>query len=424
MGATHAGYFTASLGESDPELAGMVGRELARQRDQIELIASENIVSRAVLEAQGSILTNKTVEGYPGNRYHGGADLADEIEVLGIARARALFGCGFANLQPHSGSQANQVAYLALLKPGGRILSMGLAAGGHLSHGARPNQSGKWFDVRHYGVRRQDGRIDMDGVAQAAEEHRPKLVIAGGSAYPRIIDFAGFRAIADRVGAHLLVDMAHFAGLVAGDAHPSPVPHAHITTTTTYKSLRGARGGMVLTDDGDLAKRIDSALFPGVQGSPLLHAMAGKAACLGEALKPEFKDYAAAVVANARALAAALMERGHDIVSGGTDTALMLLDLRAKGLTGNVASDRLESAGLTCNKNAVPFDTEKPTVTSGLRLSSAAGTTRGFGVPEFTRVGELIANVLDELAAGGGETVASAARAEASEICRRFPIYP
>ena len=424
MGTVHAGYFTAPLAESDPELAGMIGRELARQRDQIELIASENIVSRAVLEAQGSVLTNKTVEGYPGNRYHGGADLADGIEALGIARARALFGCGFANLQPHSGSQANQVVYLALLKPGDRILSMGLAAGGHLSHGARPNQSGKWFDVRHYGVRRQDGRIDMEEVARAAEEHRPKLIIAGGSAYPRIIDFEGFRAIADGIGAHLLVDMAHFAGLVAGGAHPSPVPHAHITTTTTYKSLRGARGGMVLTDDGDLAKRIDSALFPGVQGSPMLHAMAGKAACLGEALKPAFKDYAAAVVENARALAAALMARGHDIVSGGTDTALMLVDLRAKGLTGDVAGARLEQAGLTCNKNAVPFDTEKPTVTSGLRLSSSAGTTRGFGRAEFTRVGELIADVLDELAAGRDGAAVVGARAAASEICRRFPIYP
>jgi len=295
MGTLHAGYFTAPLAESDPELANMIGRELARQRDQIELIASENIVSRAVLEAQGSVLTNKTVEGYPGNRYHGGAELADGIEALGIARARDLFGCRFANLQPHSGSQANQVVYLALLKPGDRILSMGLAAGGHLSHGARPNQSGKWFDVRHYGVRHQDGRIDMEEVARAAEEHRPKLIIAGGSAYPRIIDFEGFRAIADRAKAYLLVDMAHFAGLVAGGAHPSPVPHAHITTTTTYKSLRGARGGMVLTDDEDLAKRIDSALFPGVQGSPMLHTMAGKAACLGEALKPAFKDYAAAV---------------------------------------------------------------------------------------------------------------------------------
>jgi glycine hydroxymethyltransferase len=424
MGAPHAGYFTDSLTESDPELAGMIGRELERQRDQIELIASENIVSRAVLEAQGSILTNKTVEGYPGNRYHGGADPADEIETLGIARARALFGCGFANLQPHSGSQANQVVYLALLEPGDRILSMGLAAGGHLSHGARPNQSGKWFDVRHYGVRRQDGRIDMDEVARAAEEHRPKLIITGGSAYPRIIDFAGFRAIADAVGAHLLVDMAHFAGLVAGGAHPSPVPHAHITTTTTYKSLRGARGGMVLTDDESLAKRINSALFPGAQGSPLLHAMAGKTACLGEALKPAFRDYAAAVVENARALAAVLTERGYDVVSGGTDTALMLVDLRSKGLTGDVASVRLESAGLTCNKNAVPFDTEKPTVTSGLRLSSSAGTTRGFGVAEFTRVGALIVDVLDELAAGGAGAAAVAARAEASRICGRFPIYP
>ena len=425
-GEPHAGYFTAPLAESDPELAGMIGRELARQRDQVELIASENIVSRAVLEAQGSVLTNKTVEGYPGKRYHGGADLADEIERLAIARATRLFGCRFANVQPHSGSQANQVVYLALLQPGDPVLAMSLAAGGHLSHGAPPNQSGKWFDVLHYGVGREDGRIDLAEVADLAARHKPKLIIAGGSAYPRVIDFAGFREIAESVGARLLVDMAHFAGLVAGGAHPSPVPHAHIVTTTTYKSLRGARGGLILTDDEALAKQIDSALFPGVQGSPLLHAMAGKAACLGEALRPEFKAYAQAVLDNARTLAAALIERGQEIVSGGTDTALMLLDLRPKGLTGNVASERLEEAGLTCNKNAVPFDPEKPWITSGLRLSSSAGTTRGFRSEEFRLIGTLIADVLGELAAdpAGPRPAAEAARAQTAELCRRFPIYP
>ncbi len=424
-GEPHPGYFTAPLAASDPELAGLIDRELARQRDQVELIASENIVSRAVLEAQGSVLTNKTVEGYPGKRYHGGAELADGIERLAIARATELFGCRFANVQPHSGSQANQVVYLALLRPGDPVLAMSLAAGGHLSHGAAPNQTGKWFDVAHYAVRRQDGRIDMAEVAELAEKHRPKLIIAGGSAYPRVIDFAGFRKIADGVGARLLVDMAHFAGLVAGGAHPSPLPHADIVTTTTYKSLRGARGGLILTDDEGLAKRIDSAVFPGVQGSPLLHAMAGKAACLGEALRPEFRAYAQAVLDNARTLAATLIEGGYEIVSGGTDTALMLLDLRPKGLTGDVASARLEAAGLTCNKNAVPFDPEKPAVTSGLRLSSAAGTTRGFGTAEFRQIGTLIADVLDELAADpqAPGTAAEAARTRVAELCRRFPIY-
>jgi glycine hydroxymethyltransferase len=424
-GEPHSGYFAAPLSESDPELAGLIGRELTRQRDQVELIASENIVSRAVLEAQGSVLTNKTVEGYPGRRYHGGTELADGIERLAIARATELFGCRFANVQPHSGSQANQVVYLALLKPGDPVLAMSLAAGGHLSHGAAPNQSGKWFDVAHYGVTREDSRIDMAEVARLAEQHRPKLIIAGGSAYPRVIDFAGFREIAESLGARLLVDMAHFAGLVAGGAHPSPLPHAHIVTTTTYKSLRGARGGLILTDDEALAKRIDSALFPGVQGSPLLHAMAGKAACMGEALRPEFAAYARAVLDNARTLAAALAARGHEIVSGGTDTALMLLDLRPKGLTGDVASARLEDAGLTCNKNAVPFDPEKPAVTSGLRLSSAAGTTRGFGSKEFRLIGGLIADVLDELAADpeGPCAAAEAARSQVAELCRHFPIY-
>ena len=425
--APHEGYFTRPLSETDPGLAAMIGRELARQRDQIELIASENLVSRAVLDAQGSVLTNKTVEGYPGARFHGGADFADQIERLAIERATRLFGCRFANVQPHSGSQANQVVYLALIRPGDRLLGMGLAAGGHLSHGAAPNQTGKWFDVRHYGVDRESGRIDMDEVARLAREHRPHVVIAGGSAYSRIIDFARFREIADAAGAHLLVDMAHIAGLVAGGAHPSPLAHAHIVTTTTYKSLRGARGGLILTDDEALARKIDSAIFPGVQGSPILHAMAGKAACLGEALRPEFAAYAHATLNNARALADTLTGRGDTIVSGGTDTSLMLLDLRPRKLTGKLACARLEAAGLTCNKNTVPFDPEKPTVTSGLRLSSNTGTTRGFGEAEFRLIGGLIADVLDELAADpqadAGPAVA-AARGDVAALCRRFPIYP
>ncbi len=423
----HEGYFTRPLSETDPGLAAMIDRELARQRDQIELIASENLVSRAVLDAQGSVMTNKTVEGYPGARFHGGADFADEIERLAIERATRLFGCRFANVQPHSGSQANQVVYLALMKPGDRMLGMDLAAGGHLSHGAPPNQSGKWFDVRHYGVNRETGRIDMDEVAGLAREHRPHVVIAGGSAYSRIIDFARFREIADAAGAHLLVDMAHFAGLVAGGAHPSPLPHAHIVTTTTYKSLRGARGGIILTDDAGLAKKIDSAIFPGVQGSPILHAMAGKAACLGEALRPEFKAYAHATLNSARALANALIERGDTIVSGGTDTSLMLLDLRPRKLTGKLACARLEAAGLTGNKNAVPFDPEKPAVTSGLRLSSNAGTTRGFREAEFGLIGGLIADVLDELAAdpeGAPGAAVEHAHTQVVELCGGFPIYP
>jgi glycine hydroxymethyltransferase len=382
-------FFEASLTGSDPELAAIIAGELRRQADQIELIASENLVSRAVLEAQGSVFTNKTVEGYPGHRYYGGSEWADALERLAAERACRLFGCRHANVQPHSGSQANQTVYQALLAPGDRILSMELAMGGHLSHGAPPNQSGKLFDVSHYGVRRQDARIDMDEVAALAHSHRPKLIIAGASAYP------------------LLVDMAHIAGLVAGDAHPSPIPHAHVTTTTTYKSLRGARGGMVLTDDDDLQRRFASALFPGIQGSAMLHAMAGKAACLGEALSPAFAGYAAATVA----------------VSGGTDTALLLLDLRSRGLTGRQASDRLEQAGLTCNKNAVPFDSEKPTVTSGLRISSAVGTTRGFGPAEFADIGAWIADVLDELAAVDSLEACRATREKAAGLCAKFPIY-
>ena len=421
----HGGYFSARLAEADAEVSAAIGDELGRQRDVIELIASENIVSRAVLEAQGSVLTNKTVEGYPGRRYHGGAVHVDEIERLGLRRACELFGCRFANLQPHSGSQANQVVVLATLRPGDSILSMSLAAGGHLSHGAAPNLSGKWFDPVQYGVRRQDGLIDYEEVERLARESRPKLIIAGGSAYSRVIDFARFRRIADSVGARLLVDMAHFAGLVAGGVHPSPVPHAHVVTTTTYKSLRGARGGIILSNDEATAKQIDAALFPGLQGSPLLNAMAAKAVCLGEALKPEFKLYARAVLDNARELARTLQERGYDIVSGGTDTPLLLVDLRRQGLKGNAAEISLERAGLTCNKNAVPFDEEKPTVTSGFRLGASAATTRGFGIEEFGLVGNLVADVLDGLADGAGDNRAAEGRALARvrELTERFPIY-
>lgn len=416
-------FFSTPLAESDAELAAIITGELERQSDQIELIASENLVSRAVLEAQGSVFTNKTVEGYPGRRYYGGVEWADALERLAIDRACRLFGCRHANVQPHSGSQANQTVYQALLAPGDAILSMELAMGGHLSHGAPPNQSGKLFDVRHYGVRRQDGRIDMDEVATLAQSHRPKLIIAGASAYPRIIDFAAFRRIADDVGARLLVDMAHIAGLVAGGVHPSPVPHAHVTTTTTYKSLRGARGGLILTDDDDLARRFASALFPGIQGSAMLHAIAGKAACLGEALTPAFAGYAAASVGNAQTLAAEIQKKDFDVVSGGTDTSLLLVDLRSRGITGKQASDRLEQAGLTCNKNAVPFDDEKPSVTSGLRLSSAVGTTRGFGVAEFARIGQWMTGVLEELADGDALDVCEATRCKVAELCSAYPIY-
>jgi glycine hydroxymethyltransferase len=395
----HPGYFSASLADADPQVAQAVAGELHRQQDQIELIASENLVSRAVLEAQGSILTNKTVEGYIGRRYHGGAEFADALEGLAIERAKELFSCTYANVQPHSGSQANQVVFLAFLRPRDKILSMALAAGGHLSHGAAPNLSGKWFDVAQYGVSESAGLIDYDAVEALAVEHRPSLIIAGGSAYPRFIDFARFRQIADRTRALLLVDMAHFAGLVAAGVHPSPVPHADVVTTTTYKSLRGARGGLILANDQKLGKKIDSALFPGLQGSPMLHTIAAKAVCLHEALRPEFREYARHVVDNARVLAATLTERSYKLVTGGTDTALMLVDLRSNGLTGKVASASLEAAGLPCNKNAIPGDSQPPTITSGLRLSAAAGTTRGFGASEFRQVGAWIADVLDGLAA-------------------------
>lgn len=426
MKEPHHGYFTARLAGADPQVAEAINAELRRQQDQIELIASENLVSCAVLEAQGSILTNKTVEGYIGRRYHGGADYADALENLAVERAKALFGCSYANVQPHSGSQANQVVFLAFLQPGDTILSMALAAGGHLSHGAAPNLSGKWFDVAQYGVSPETGLIDYDAAERLAVERQPKLVIAGGSAYPRIIDFARFREIADRSGALLFVDMAHFAGLVAGGIHPSPFPYADIVTTTTYKSLRGARGGLILANDEKVGKKIDSALFPGLQGSPILHAVAAKAVCLGEALRPEFRNYARTVVDNARMLATTLDERGYTLVSGGTDTVLMLVDLRPQGLTGKGASESLERAGLTCNKNAIPGDPQPPTVTSGLRLSAAAGTTRGFGSEEFQQIGHWIADLLDALASNTDDKTAVERMicAQVAEFCQRFPIYP
>ena len=420
-----AGFFDAGLSSADPELAAAVAGELRRQQTQIELIASENIVSRAVLEAQGSVLTNKYAEGYPGRRYYGGCEFVDAAERLAIERAKQLFHCGFANVQPHAGAPANEAVYLALLQPGDAILGMSLAAGGHLTHGAPPNISGKWFRAATYGVRAEDARIDFDEVERQAETHRPRLIIAGGSAYPRIIDFARFRAIADKVGAWLMVDMAHFAGLVAGDVHPSPLPHAHVVTTTTHKTLRGPRGGMILTDDPDIAKRIDSAIFPGLQGGPLMHSIAAKAVALGEALQPSFRDYARAVVENAQILAATLAAGGLAIVSGGTDTHLLLVDLRPLGLTGRDAEQALERAGITCNKNGIPFDPQRPTVTSGVRLGSPAATTRGFGVAEFRKVGDWIGEVLRALAnqPGGDTAVEQRVRQSVAALCARFPIY-
>ena len=419
-------FFTAPLSESDPEISAAVHEELQRQRDHIELIASENIVSRAVLEAQGSVLTNKYAEGYPGRRYYGGCEHVDVAEAFAIERARGLFDCAFANVQPHSGAQANGAVYLALMSPGETLLGMSLAAGGHLTHGAPPAQSGKWFNAVHYGVRREDGRIDYDEVERLASEHKPKVIVAGGSAYSRVIDFAAFRRIADAVGAYLMVDMAHFAGLVAGGAHPSPLPHAHVVTTTTHKTLRGPRGGMILSQDEELGKKLNSAVFPGLQGGPLMHVIAAKAVAFGEALRPEFRAYARTIVDNAKALAATLAGRGYSIVSGGTDTHLMLVDLRAKGLTGKAAEASLGRAHLTCNKNGIPFDPQKPMVTSGIRLGTPAGTTRGFGPAEFRRVGELIADVLDGLAANSDDNAAAEAlaRDRVAELCRRFPIYP
>ena len=419
-------FFSASLADRDPEIAGAIASELGRQRDEIELIASENIVSRAVLEAQGSVMTNKYAEGYPGRRYYGGCQFVDIAETLAIQRACRLFGCGFANVQPNSGSQANQAVFLALLQPGDTFMGLDLAAGGHLTHGAPPNMSGKWFKVVSYGVRPDNQTIDMDEVERIARESRPKLIIAGGSGYARHWDFAQFRAIADAVGAYFLVDMAHFAGLVAGGSHPSPFPHAHVVTSTTHKTLRGPRGGLILTDDEALAKKLNSAVFPGLQGGPLMHVIAAKAVAFGEALTPEFKNYAQAIVDNAKIMASTIAAGGYAIVTGGTDNHLMLVDLRPKGLTGKDAEAALGRAHITCNKNGVPFDTQKPTITSGVRLGSPAATSRGFGVAEFQRVGELIVEVLDGLAqhgeAGNG-AIEARVRDKVTELTRRFPIY-
>ncbi len=420
------GFFTEDLADRDPELFGSITRELGRQRDEIELIASENIVSKAVMQAQGSVMTNKYAEGYPGRRYYGGCQWVDVAEELAIARAKELFDCGFANVQPNSGSQANQGVFQALLQPGDTILGMSLDAGGHLTHGARPNQSGKWFNAVQYGVRQQDSLLDYDEVQRLATEHQPKMIIAGGSAIPRIIDFAKMREIADSVGAYLLVDMAHFAGLVAAGHYPSPFPHAHVATTTTHKTLRGPRGGMILTNDEALAKKFNSAIFPGIQGGPLMHVIAAKAVAFGEALRPEFKTYQAQVIRNAQVLAETLMKGGLDIVTGGTDSHVMLVDLRPKGVKGNATEKALGRAHITCNKNGVPFDPEKPTVTSGVRLGTPAGTTRGFGEEEFREIGELICEVVDGLAHNGEEdngAVEATVRAKVQALCDRFPIY-
>jgi glycine hydroxymethyltransferase len=417
-----AGYFTAPVAETDPQIAAAIARELARQQDVIELIASENIVSRAVLEVQGSILTNKTVEGYPGKRYYAGAAHVDVVERAAIARACELFGCRFANVQAHSGSQANHAALHAVAEPGDVVLGMDLAAGGHLSHGAPVSLSGKWFKVATYGVRPRDGLIDYDAVVDLARRHRPKVVIAGGSAYPRALDFAAFRRAADAAGARLLVDMAHFAGLVAGRVHPDPFPHADIVTTTTYKSLRGPRGGLILCNDETLARRIDHAVFPGLQGTPYLHVVAGKAVALGEALKPAFAAYAAAVLANARALAARLRHNGFDLVGGGTDTPLMVVDLRRHGLTGGAAAAALERAGIVANRNPIPSDAGDLRVMSGLRFGVSAATTRGFGAAEFEVVGDWIAEVLEAQRADAA-AVEQAVLARVRALTRRFPIY-
>jgi glycine hydroxymethyltransferase len=419
-------FFSAGLAESDPEIARAIELELGRLRDDIELIASENIVSKAVLEAQGSVMTNKYAEGYPGRRYYGGCQFVDMAENLAIERACRLFGCRFANVQPNSGSQANQGVFLALMQPGDTFMGLDLAAGGHLTHGSPVNMSGRWFKPVAYGVDRETHRVDMESVARLAREHKPKLIIAGGSAYARHWDFAGFRAICDEVGAYFFVDMAHFAGLVAGWAHPSPFPHAHVVTTTTHKTLRGPRGGMILTNEEDLAKKINSAIFPGLQGGPLMHVIAAKAVALHEALTPEFKNYAHAVVANAKAMAQPILAGGYKLVTGGTDNHLMLVDLTPKGLTGKAAEAALSRAHITCNKNGIPFDPQKPMVTSGIRLGSPAATSRGFGVAEFRKVGELIVETLDGLAANGeagNAAVETKVRASVADLTRRFPIY-
>jgi len=419
-------FFSNSVAQTDPDLAAAIKQELARQQGEIELIASENIVSQAVLEAQGSVLTNKYAEGYPGRRYYGGCQYVDIAETLAIDRARQLFGVEFANVQPNSGSQANQGVYQALIQPGDTILGMSLDAGGHLTHGAKPNQSGKWFNAIQYGVRQQDGLVDMEQVRSLALEHHPKMIVAGFSAYSRVMDWAGFRAIADEVGAILFVDMAHVAGLVAGGVYPSPFPHAHVATTTTHKTLRGPRGGLILTNDEAIAKKINSAIFPGIQGGPLMHVIAAKAVAFKEALQPEFKSYARQVVANAKILAETLVKGGVDIVTGGTDNHLMLVDLRPKGLTGKATEAALERAHITCNKNAVPFDPEKPAITSGVRLGTPAGTSRGFGEAEFQQIGELIIEVLDGLKANGEDNnsaVEAQVSAKVKMLTDRFPIY-
>ena len=421
------GFFTSSLLEADPEIAGWIAKELGRQRDKIELIASENITSLAVLQATGSVLTNKYAEGYPGRRYYGGCEYVDEIETIAIERAKRLFGCNFANVQPNSGSQMNQAVFLALLQPGDSFMGLDLSAGGHLTHGSPVNMSGKWFKPVPYGVRPDDHRIDMDDVARIARENRPKLIIAGGTAYSRFWDWARFREIADEIGAILMVDMSHISGLVAGGAHPSPIPHAHVVTTTTHKSLRGPRSGVILSNDEAIAKKMNSAIFPGLQGGPLMHVIAGKAVCFAEAMKPEFKLYAKAVTENAKALAASLQAEGLDIVSGGTDNHLMLVDLRPKSAKGKHAEHALDRASITCNKNNIPFDTEKPALTSGLRLGSPAGTTRGFGPAEFSQIGRMIADVVEGLRkngeAGDGQIEAKIGE-EVAALCARFPVYP
>lgn len=422
-----SGFFKEDLATRDPEIARAIGLELGRQRDEIELIASENIVSSAVMEAQGSVMTNKYAEGYPGRRYYGGCQFVDIAENLAIERACKLFDVAFANVQPNSGSQANQGVFAALLKPGDTILGMSLDAGGHLTHGAAPNQSGKWFNPVQYGVRESDLEVDYDQIEALAKEHQPKMIIAGGSAIPRILDFKRFREIADMVGAWLMVDMAHFAGLVAAGLYPSPFPHAHVATTTTHKTLRGPRGGMILTNDEALAKKFNSAIFPGIQGGPLMHVIAGKAVAFGEALRPDFKTYQEQVIKNAKALGAALVEGGLSLVTGGTDSHVLLVDLRPKGVKGNATEKALGRAHITCNKNGIPFDSEKPTITSGIRLGSPAGTTRGFGEAEFAQIGRWITEVVDGLAANGEEgnaEVEARVKSEVEALCARFPIYP
>lgn len=416
-------FFSEPIQSRDAEVFAAIAQEQTRQQHQIELIASENIASQAVMDAQGTVLTNKYAEGYPGRRYYGGCEYVDVVENLARDRAKELFNCGFSNVQPNSGSQANQAVFQALIKPGDTILGMSLDAGGHLTHGARPNQSGKWFNAIQYGVRRDDHLIDYDEVERLAKEHKPQLLIAGGSAYPRQIDFAKFRAIADEVGAYFLVDMAHFSGLVAGKAHPNPLDHCHVATTTTHKTLRGPRGGMVLTNDADIAKKVNSAVFPGIQGGPLMHVIAGKAVAFGEALTPAYEQYVRDVIANAQAMAGAAKAGGLDIVSGGTDTHLALIDLRPKGVTGRDAEEALERAYITCNKNGVPFDPEKPMVTSGIRVGSPAGTTRGFGTEEFAQIGRWIVEIVDAVASGDSAATEDRVRAEVKALTAKFPIY-